>query len=254
MPLEFRLEPAEMSRDLGPQIEQADGLRDIVKIDFPAVIVFSETPEDRRHHAWPLVGKPAQRIVDVAAGGSAMREIAVRPSLAWGRGGPAGRDAELQRQPADDRDLGGQEIMHYPARVLRGPGPGLARIVVDEPAHLGRPAAIAAKTEKLDVDVLEQFARLWIGQTGRFFRNLAAVPYRHLLDGAVLFVPGVAFGALQPVELLASRVELAEQAIERAVFEHQDDDVLDRRHASSHGNVAGRERRPGAVRSGKPIA
>src|SRR4051794_19503557 len=104
-----------------------------MEIDFPAIIVFSEAPEDRRHHARPLVWKPAQRIVDVAAGGAAMREIAVRPSLARGRGVPAIRGAEFARQPADDGYLVGQEVMHDPARVLRRPRPGLARVIIDEP-------------------------------------------------------------------------------------------------------------------------
>ena len=42
-----------------------------------------------------------------------------------------------------------------------------------------------------------------------------------------------------PSNCVAFRIELAEQAIERAVFEHQNDDVLDRVHSSSQGNSSG---------------
>ena len=124
MPLEFGLELAEMRRNFRPEIEQRRGLRDIVEVDFPTVAVSSQAPENRRHHARPLIRETAQRVVDIAAGGAAMREITVRPGLARGRGVPAVRDAEFTGQPADDGHLRGQEIVHDPAGSSGAQGQG----------------------------------------------------------------------------------------------------------------------------------
>jgi hypothetical protein len=197
-----------------------------VEIDLPSIATAFQPPVNRRQRSEAQARKRQDLVIDVAATCSCMREITVWPGLARRRGVPPVRDAERGRQLAQHRNLGRREIVHGGFGVGRPALRRLAHEVVDKPAHIRLPVRCRLQSKQLHVDVGEQLAQFPVGNACRLRSDCRAVPDPDLLDSAVGLVPRVAFGAVETVERRASRVETPEHAVEGAVFEHQNDDVL----------------------------
>jgi hypothetical protein len=202
-------ERLEMGERIFPQARQRGRLRDVVMVDAPVDVGILQVV-DPVEHGGHVERRVDRLVVDVAAGGAAMREEAVRPGLARRRGEPPVRHREGLRQPAQHRHLLGCEIMHHGLRVGRGAGLRLTHVVVDEAAH-GRPvlARDVGYPMDLHVDVGEQFARIGIGNADGLGGQRIAVPDRDDLGAPVGGVQRVGLVEGQPIELRACRIQRA---------------------------------------------
>ncbi len=143
---------------------------------------------------------------------------------------PAVRNAKGGRQLAEQGELGRLKAVHdgsgirYPAIFGR-----LAHEIINETAHARRPVRRWFRSIQLHADVGEQFAQLPVRNARRFRADCRIVPDPDLLDAAVGSVPRVALATVETVESFALRIQVPQHAVERAVLQHQNDDVLDLR-------------------------
>ena len=161
-------------------------------------------------------------VVDVAAGGGSVSEETVGPRLA-GRGGvPVIAYAEALRELADYRYLLGRKEVHRTTGIKGAVfGCWLGSIVGGESAH-GSWVRGASVTKELFVHVLERFTWVWLGRAGDAGRHSVTAPNS---DGRVAI--DVVFVECKAVIVGVVWIQPAEHAVERAVFEHEYNNVVD---------------------------
>jgi hypothetical protein len=224
---EISPEVQEVRREhIAPDLRQGHGLRHVVKVDAPFLVCVREAVEDCVH----FVGEARRRIVEVAVGRAGMDKEAVGPGLTGGGGVPAVGDAEGPRQLADDWHLVGGEIVHDRVGISRRCRRRLAHVVIDEAAHngaagVGRP--VCRQAVDLHVDIVERLAGIRIGDADGLGVQHRGFADRDVLMRSIRLVPGVGLGPGDAVEFVVALVEHAEHAVERAVFQHENDDMFD---------------------------
>src|SRR5262249_11496615 len=157
-------------------------------------------------------------------GRARVEEEAVRPGLAGRRSEPAIAHRELFGKLTDHRHLLRREIAHDAlGPVALGGLFRLRQIVPDEAIHrryLARPRRIGA-AEKLFVDVAPAFARIRVGRGHDIGARPALIVDAYWRSGEI----AIGFATRQAIEFGGFRVKPPEHAVERPVFQHQDDDV-----------------------------
>ncbi len=218
---ELVLEQAKMKGNFVPDIGQRRALRKIVKIHLPAIAVRPQALEDGLHLIRELIGL----VIDVAGRGAGMRKEAVGPGLTGRRGMPLVADPEGLCEPADDGDLLLREVMHHRPRIgLRRSS--LPDIAVDETVHDRRIVRRSPKPEDLHIDVREKLTGIGIGNASRRRAHPIVVPNRDLVHAAIGQGARIGLVAVETLEAPAFGVELSEHGVERAVLEHENDDVF----------------------------